>query len=283
MARLQHKSLTTPDEVRRFPHGRFDIATLDEAVIAHVFFEPGWHWKEHIQPIVGTTWCQNRHVGVCITGRFHVLGEDGAEQEFAPGDVYEIPPGHDAWVVGDELWESYEFTSGRVFALPPDEENRRLVTLLFTDIVESTAQLERIGDRAWRELLIAHNERLRSTIDLFRGREVTTTGDGILAVFDGAARAVRCAKAMEASTADIGVQIRAGVHTGEVEFVGGNVRGLAVHMAARVMALAGPGEVAVSATTMQLATGTDLRFESLGPHELKGISGSHEVFRLAPP
>ena len=101
-------------------------------------------------------------------------------------------------------------------------------------------------------------------------------------MFDGAARAVRCARAAEASVADIGLALRAGVHTGEVEFVGGNVRGLAVHLAARVMSLAGPGEVVVSATTMQLSAGTDLRFESLGPHELKGISGSQEVFRLIP-
>jgi class 3 adenylate cyclase len=283
MARLQKKSLSTPDEVRRFPLGKFEISLLDEAVFSHVVFEPGWHWQDHVQPIVGTITCQNRHVGVCVGGSLHVRPEEGADLVIVPGDVYEIPPGHDAWVDGDDSFESYEFTSGRVFALPPDEENRRLVTLLFTDIVDSTTQLERLGDRAWRELLLAHNERLRSTIDRFRGREVTTTGDGVLAVFDGAGRAVRCAKAIESSVADIGLSVRAGVHTGEVEFVGGNVRGLAVHMAARVMALAGPGEVAVSATTMQLAAGTDLRFEPMGQHELKGNSGTHEVFRLVGP
>ena len=272
--------MNVPEEIRRFPRGRMEIVLLDEAVFARAVFEPGWHWGEDVKPIVGTTWCQNRHVGFAKTGRMHVRMDDGTEMLLGPGDAYEIPPGHDAWIEGDETWDAYEFTSGRVFALPPDEENRRLATLLFTDIVDSTAHLQRLGDRAWRELLIAHNERLRSTIDLFRGREVTTTGDGILAVFDGAGRAVRCAKAMGASVADIGLSIRAGVHTGEVEFVGADVRGLAVHMAARVTALAAAGEVVVSSTTMQLSAGTDLRFESLGEKELKGISGTHEVFRL---
>ena len=280
MARLQRKSMATPDEVRRFQMGLMEIVTLDEVVFAHAVFQPGWHWAEHLKPIVGTAWCQHRHVGFSRTGKMHVRMDDGIEMSFGPGDAYEIPPGHDAWIEGDEPWDAYEFTSGRVFGLPPDDENRRLVTLLFTDIVDSTAHLQRLGDRAWRELLIAHNERLRSTIDLFRGREVTTTGDGILAVFDSAGRAVRCARAMVTSIAEIGLAIRAGVHTGEVEFVGGDVRGLAVHQAARVMALAGAGEVTASATTVQLSAGTDLQFESTGPHELKGISGSHEIFRL---
>ena len=272
--------MDSPEEVRRFPHGLIEIVSLDEAVFAHFLLEPGWHWAEHVKPIVGTTSCQNRHVGFARTGRLKVRMDDGTEIAYGPGDAYEIPPGHDAWVDGVEMWDAYEFTSGRVFALPPDEENRRLTTLLFTDIVDSTANLQRLGDRAWRELLLAHNERLRSTIDVFRGREVLTTGDGILAVFDSAGRAIRSARAMQVSIADLGLSLRAGVHTGEVEFVGGNVRGLAVHVAARIMALAAPGDVIVSATTVQLAAGTDLRFESIGAHDMKGISGSQEVFRL---
>jgi class 3 adenylate cyclase len=280
MARLQRKSFTTPEEVRRFPNGRMDIVQLDEAVFGHFVLEPGWHWATDVAPIVGTAWCQNRHVGLVQSGRLHVRLEDGTEMVLEPGDAYEFPPGHDAWVEGDVTFDAYEFTSGRVFALPPDEENRRLATLLFTDIVDSTTQLERLGDRAWRELLLDHNARLRAEIDRFRGREVTTTGDGFLAAFDGAGRAIRCARAMAAAVAPLGLQLRAGVHTGEVEFVGGTVRGLAVHLAARVMALAGPGEVFVSATTMQLAAGTDLRFEPRGARELKGLTGTHEVYQL---
>jgi len=281
MARLLRKSTLTPEQIRRFPNGRVEVVSLDEFVVTHFFCEPGWRWSTDVRPIVQTPTCQLRHLGVALGGRLRVRTDDGAEMTFGPGDAYEIPPGHDAWVEGDDVWDSYEFTSGRVFAVAPEEEDRRVSTLLFTDIVDSTGQLQRLGDRRWREVLLEHNQRVRATLDQFRGDEVTTTGDGFLAAFDSARRAVRCATAIRDAVADLGIAIRAGVHTGEVEFVGGNVRGLAVHTAARVMALAGPGEVVVSATTMQLASGADFRFESLGEHELKGIAGPLEVFRLA--
>jgi class 3 adenylate cyclase len=280
MARLLRKSTLTPEQVRRFPNGRVEVVTLDEFVVTHFFCEPGWRWSADVRPIVQTPTCQLRHLGVALGGRLRVRTDDGAEMTFGPGDAYEIPPGHDAWVEGDETWDTYEFTSGRVFAVAPEEEDRRVATLLFTDIVASTQELQRLGDRRWRELLLEHNERVRTALDRFRGSEVTTTGDGFLAAFDSARRAVRCAVAIRTAVADLGISIRAGVHTGEVEFVGDNARGLAVHMAARVMALAGPGEVAVSATAMQLSAGADLQYESLGPHELKGIDGTHEIFRL---
>jgi class 3 adenylate cyclase len=280
MARLQRKSTLTPEQVRRFPNGRVEVVSLDEFVVTHFFCDPGWRWSADVRPIVQTSTCQLRHLGVAIGGRLHVRIDDGTELEIGPGDAYEIPPGHDAWVVGDGVWDTYEFTSGRVFAVAPDEEDRRVATLLFTDIVDSTGQLQRVGDRRWREILLQHNERVRATLDRFRGEEVSTTGDGFLAAFDSARRAVRCAVAIQSAVEELGISIRAGVHTGEVEFVAGNVRGLAVHMAARVMAVARAGEVTVSATTMQLAEGGDVRFESLGPQELKGIAGTHEVYRL---
>lgn len=280
MSRLQRKSMLAPEEIRSFTNGRIEVVALDEFVVSHFLFQPGWRWSNDVQPIVKTPSCELRHLGIVITGRLHVVTADGAEMTFGPGDAYEIPPGHDAWVVGDEVWDVYEFTSGRVFATAPEELDRRLATLLFTDIVDSTAQLERQGDRRWRELLLAHNQMVRTTLDRFRGKEIVTTGDGFLAVFDSSGRAVRCAMAIIAAVMDLGIRIRVGVHTGEMEFVGGNVRGLAVHTAARIMALAGPNEVVVNATTMQLSAGTDLRFESMGQHELKGISGSQEIFRL---
>jgi class 3 adenylate cyclase len=280
MSRLQRKSTLVPEQVRTFPHGRIEVVSLDEFVVSHFIFQPGWRWSTDVKPIMQTPSCQLHHLGIVLGGRLQVVTDDGAEMRFGPGDAYEIPPGHDAWVEGDETWDVYEFTSGRVFALAPEEEDRQLVTLLFTDIVDSTGSLERLGDRRWRELLLTHNQLVRTAFDRFRGREVVTTGDGFLAVFDSPGRAVRCARAIVTGVADLRIAIRAGVHTGEVELVGGNVRGMSVHFAARVMALADAGEVCVSATTMQLSAGTDLRFESLGNQELKGISGRHEIFKL---
>jgi len=282
MARLQHKSTHAPEQVRTFTHGRVEVVSLDEFVVSHMICEPGWRWSADIRPIARTASCQLRHLGICLGGRLHVRSDDGTETVIGPGEAYEIPPGHDAWVDGDEAWDTFEFTSGRVFALPPDEEEATLATLLFTDIVDSTGHLSRLGDRAWREVLLAHNDQVRSAIDRFRGREITTTGDGFLASFDSAARAVRCAVAIRTLVEELGIQIRAGIHTGEVQFVGGNARGIAVHFAARVLAVAGPGDILTSSTTYQLAAGSsDLTFTPAGQHELKGIAGSHELYRLA--
>jgi len=158
-----------------------------------------------------------------------------------------------------------------------------LGAVLFTDMVDSTATAERLGATRWKELVDLHNERLQYELDRYRGRLVKTTGDGVLALFDGSERAVRAAAGMVRAAADIGIAVRAGIHTGEVELEAGDIRGLAVHMAARVMAVAGPGEVVVSATTQELLAGTNLRFRDLGSHELKGISGPRQLFALAEP
>ena len=196
--------------------------------------------------------------------------------------VFDIPPGHDKWVVGDEPWIAIEWgaSSRAARAVMDDGGARSLATLLFTDIVDSTASLQRLGDAAWHDLLAAHNARLREQLNVFRGREVKTTGDGVLAVFDSPARAVGCAVAMTRSTRQIGVEIRVGVHTGEIEAVGDDVRGIAVHTAARVTALAGAGEVLVSATTAGLLEGSSVRLEDAGTHELKGIDGPRQLFRV---
>ena len=134
-------------------------------------------------------------------------------------------------------------SSGRYGQSLDELGERILATILFTDVVDSTATLARIGDDRWRRLLVDHNARLRGQLDQFRGREVATTGDGFVAIFDAPARAVRCAASMGAAVADLGLRIRAGVHTGEIELVAGNARGVAVHAAARIAALAGPDEV----------------------------------------
>jgi class 3 adenylate cyclase len=279
--RLQRKSFMTPDQVRRFGTSRIDIVTLDEMAVGRFVFQPGWRWSKDVAPITGTASCQHRHVGYTISGSLEVRMDDGTRLVIGPGEAYEIPPGHDAWVIGNETWDSVEFTSAREFGLSPDDLGERvLATILFSDIVASTALLERVGDRAFGNLLHEHNVMIRAAIDRFRGREIDSTGDGFLALFDGAARAVNAAALMDPSVAGLGARVRVGIHTGEVEIVGGRARGVAVHAAARVASLGGPGEVLVSGTTRDLLDGSGLSFESRGEHELRGLRGVRPVFAL---
>jgi class 3 adenylate cyclase len=284
MPRLQAKGFATPDEVRSFPKGLAEVVKLDESAVGRAVYEPGWRWTTSMPAIAGTATCQMHHLGYAISGVMHVVLDDGQELDITGESVYEIPPGHDAWVVGDAPWVTVEWTSARTFGITHEGPGERvLATVLFTDIVDSTATLQRIGDTAWRDLLLTHNRILRDHLNTFRGREVTTTGDGFLAVFDGATRAVRCGAAMARSARTIGLPIRVGVHTGEVEFVGPDARGLAVHAAARVMSLAGPDEVLVSSTTHDLLEGSGLTLEDAGTHVLKGLPGERSVFRLVEP
>jgi class 3 adenylate cyclase len=279
--RLQRKSFAGPDEVRKFPNGAVEIVMLDEIAVSRFVFQPGWRWATDVGPIAGTDACQHRHVGYTLSGSLTVRMHDGTMLTIGPGDAYEIPPGHVAWVEGDVPWESVEFTSGHAFAKSPDALGERvLATIVFTDICDSTAMLTRVGDAEWSRIVREHNERIRTVIDRFRGRELATLGDGFLALFDGAAKAVMAAAAMEPALADLGVHVRAGVHTGEVTIVGGQARGVAVHAAARVAGLAGPGEVVVSGMTHDLLDGSGLAFASRGAHELKGLSGARPMFTL---
>lgn len=278
---LQRKGFAQPDQARGFPNGKIDVIQLGEVAVGRFLFQPGWRWSVDVASIAGTRSCQHRHLGYTISGSLHVRMDDGSELVIRPGDAYEIPPGHDAWVEGNEAWDSVEFTSARTFAVSPEELGERtLATILFSDIVDSTATLARLGDRAWAELLEEHNSRIRTAIDQFRGREMNTLGDGFLALFDGPARAVRAAGSMDQAVADLGLRLRVGIHTGELEIVGGQARGVAVHTAARVSSLAGPGEVLVSATTHDLLDGSALSFEPHGEHELKGLTGKRLLFSL---
>jgi class 3 adenylate cyclase len=157
-------------------------------------------------------------------------------------------------------------------------ENTVLATVLFTDIVGSTAMAAELGDRRWRELLERHHEVVRAELAHFRGREIDTAGDGFFATFDGPARAIRCACAVTQAVRQLGVELRAGLHTGECELVGDKVTGIAVHIGARIAALAEPGEVLVSSTVTDLVAGSGIAFEPRGEHELKGISGALRVY-----
>ena len=281
MPRLQAKSFDTPDETRRLPKATADVVNVGEVAVGYAVWQPGWRWSSDLRPLAGTDWCENHHLGYAISGTLEVLTEGGDRLEIHGRSVYEIPPRHDAWVVGDEPFVTIEWTSSRVVGVASEGPGSRvLATVLFTDIVNSTATLARIGDVAWREVLLNHNVRLREAINAFRGREVTTTGDGFLVVFDGATNAVRCGAALVRATEPLGIEIRVGIHTGEVEFIDDNVRGVAVHAAARVLSLAGASEVVVSDTTHGLLEGSGLTFEDLGLHSLKGLSGERQLFRL---
>jgi class 3 adenylate cyclase len=160
--------------------------------------------------------------------------------------------------------------------------DRVLATVLFTDLVGSTETVARIGDGAWRELVAAHDQRVRALLGRYRGREVDHAGDGFFAIFDGPARAVRCALAIEDAMHALGAEVRAGVHTGEVELDGADVRGIAVNIGARIAASAGPQEVLVSSTVKDLVAGSGLGFEPRGQHTLKGISDEWHLFVAVP-
>jgi pimeloyl-ACP methyl ester carboxylesterase/class 3 adenylate cyclase len=186
---------------------------------------------------------------------------------------------HFPWVGNqDELLDEIQaFATGA----KSDEADldRMLATVMFTDIVGSTAKAAEAGDRGWRELLEKHHGTVRALLGRFRGREVDTAGDGFFATFDGPARAVRCAQEICASVRDLGLEVRAGVHTGEVEMMDKKVGGIAVNVGARVAALAAPSEVLVSQTVRDLVSGSGLVFEDAGTHELKGIPESWHLFR----
>src|SRR5215467_13674693 len=207
MPRSGTKSFRNPEQVRRFPNGRIETVSYNETTIGRFHMEPGWRWSRDVGPIAQTRSCQIHHQGVVLKGRLRIETDAGEVYEVGVDDVYDILPGHDGLVVGDEPFEAIEFASARLYAAPADGD-RVLAALLCTDIVDSTAHLRRLGDSAWREF------------NRFRGREIQTTGDGFLAMFDGPARAVRCARAIGRSVAGLGLGVRAGVHTGEVELIG---------------------------------------------------------------
>jgi class 3 adenylate cyclase len=155
---------------------------------------------------------------------------------------------------------------------------RQLLTVLFTDIVDSTEQGADMGDRRWRELLEGHDETVREQLERYRGREVKTTGDGFLATFDGPARGIECARAIVAAVRPLGIEVRAGLHTGECEIRGDDIAGITVNIGARISALAGGGEVLVSGTVKDLVVGSEIEFESRGTESLKGVPGEWNIF-----
>jgi class 3 adenylate cyclase len=201
--------------------------------------------------------------------------------EHIAGATYVELPGSDYFVfLGDServLGEIESFVAG--IASPP-KSDRQLSTVFFTDIVDSTGVIAEIGDARWRDLLERQRAIVRRELDRHQGREVDTAGDGFLATFDGPARAVRCACVVRDAVRDLGIEIRAGLHTGEVEVLGDGLAGVAVHIGQRVLATAGPSEVLVSSTVRDLTAGSGLEFEDRGLHELKGVPEEWRLFAV---
>jgi class 3 adenylate cyclase/pimeloyl-ACP methyl ester carboxylesterase len=205
--------------------------------------------------------------------------------EHIPDAKYVELPGRNWYHSVEPGWrasfqEIAEFLTGHQAEVADD---RVLATVLFTDIVDSTRRAAEMGDRDWHALLDAHDVIVRAQLTRFRGREVSTSGDGFLAMFDGPQRAIRCAMAIRDAVQALGLQVRAGLHTGECEVRGDDIGGIAVHIGARVSALAGPNDVLVSSTLRDLVIGSGLDFEDRGAHELKGVPGEWHLFAVASP
>jgi class 3 adenylate cyclase len=199
-----------------------------------------------------------------------------------PGAKYVELPGRNLYHVVEPWRDSFQEIAQFLTGEQPDvADDRVLATVVFTDIVDSTRRAAEVGDREWHALLDAHDAVVRAQLARFRGREVNTSGDGFLTMFDGPQRAIRCAMAIRDAVQALGIEVRAGLHTGECEVRGDDIGGIAVHIGARVSALAGPNDVLVSSTLRDLVIGSGLEFEERGVHELKGVPGQWHLFAVA--
>jgi class 3 adenylate cyclase len=213
----------------------------------------------------------------------HWVGEPHAlylSEHIASAKLVELAGEDNLIFVGDadaDLDEIEEFLTGARHAPATD---RVLATVLFTDIVGSTERVAELGDRRWRDLLDSHDRTVRRQLGRFRGREVNTSGDGFLATFDGPGRAIECACAIRDAVRALGIEVRAGLHTGEIEVRGDDVAGMAVHIGARVSASAGAGEVFASSTVKDLVAGSGIEFDDRGEHDLKGVPGAWRLFAV---
>lgn len=251
-------------------------ATADEAVqIARL------HYATDVRPILPAI-----HVPTLVIARSHAGGVEAARDlatRIAGAEYVELPGEDHMSIAGDTdavVREIARFVDG--LGEVEVEDRRVLATLLFTDIVGSTRMASSMGDRRWSELIESHERLVRQILSRHRGRLIDTAGDGVFAAFDGPARAVRCAVAVVEESRHLGLEIRAGVHTGECEDVEGRLRGLAVHVAARIAALAQSSDVLVSGTVTDLVAGSGLGFEARGEHTLAGVPGMWRVYAVSP-
>jgi class 3 adenylate cyclase len=257
--------------------GRYERLAMSPGVFLPVYSQT---YELDLRPVLSTVRVPtlvlhrsgNKYVRV-ENGRYLAEHIAGAKFIAVPGDDHFFHAGDTEAMLGPVQ----EFLTGtREVA----DENRVLATVLFTDIVGATTHVERLGDRTWTDMLRRHHDLVRQELARFRGREVDTAGDGFFATFDGPARGVRCALAIRDVVRPLGIEVRAGLHTGECEQIGEKVGGIAVHIGARVMGLAGAGQVLVSRTVRDLVTGSGLRFDDYGRHSLKGVEDEWELFEV---
>jgi class 3 adenylate cyclase len=275
---VEVRDLRHPEAVVAYPLGENRQVRLAGTVVSQIVLQPGWSWQEHARPMVGTASCELYHRGVVLAGHLGVRTDAGEEVVVGPDHVFDIRPGHVIWVEGDDELVMLDWAGGAGFGVTSTDGLRVMRTMLFTDVVDSTGQAQRRGDMASQRTLDMHDDVVRSILTTYGGEEMGTAGDSFLVIFDSAERAIRCAFALVGALAAIGISIWAGIHSGEVILADEQVRGVAVHVAARIVAEAAPGEVLVSAVTRELAEGGQaLASEARGRHRLKGLEREHEL------
>jgi class 3 adenylate cyclase len=281
MSRVEVRELDEPEAVVSHPLGATNQVRLAQTVVSRHVLQPGWSWEEHAQPSAGTPSCELYHRGVVLSGRMGIRTDEGDELVVGPNQVFDLPPGHVTWVEGEDELVMVDWAGGAGFDPQSGGEARAMVTILFTDIVDSTARASDAGDDSWKRTVAMHDDVVRSVLPEFGGREIETAGDSFLVAFDNVERAIKCGLALVPALAAVDLPIRVGIHSGEVVMSPDDVRGLAVHAAARVVDEARGGEVLVSGTTRDLAEGaTGLTFESRGRFSLKGLNREYELFSV---
>jgi hypothetical protein len=279
---LQRRNFTSPDHSLNLPGIDADVIEIGDYTVARVVQAPGWVWSRDMGPTIGSERCESHHIGLVVSGRWGAVMRDGTTMEFGPDDVFDVSPGHDGYTIGDEPCVLYEWSGVRSFIRPYAVfQDRVLASLMFTDLVGSTEAVAAMGDPAWRDALRPAPPRgARRTGALSRpggddhGRRtagvVRRTGAG----HPLRSRNPRCrARPRDAHPSR--------VHVGEVELAGGNVRGVAVHEAARIMAAAPADEVMVSEIVRALTEGSGIAFEDRGERVLKGLDGARRLFAYA--
>ena len=273
------RSFTEPDERREFDGGTLDLLNVGPLTFGLETLQPGWRWSKDVKPLAGTERCEFHHVGYQVSGRWIVEDRDGTQLEVGPGQIFDTPPGHDAWVVGDEPCVTIDFQGIADWAAR-GSSGRILTTVLFTDLVDSTVLIDRIGDAAWRRVQSQFYEDLGAVLTAHTGELVDTAGDGAMARFASPGSAVRAAAAMVLAAERLGLQNRTGIHTGEVEVSDNRLSGMTVHIAARVLGQAQPGEILVTSSTRDLTADATYDFEDRGAVELKGVPGPRTLFAV---
>jgi class 3 adenylate cyclase len=282
VSRVEVRDLDQPEAVVSHTLGATHQVRLAGTVVSKHVLQPGWSWEKEAQPIVGTTSCELYHRGVVLSGRMGVRTDEGEEHIIGPDHVFDLMPGHVTWVEGDEQLVMVDWAGGAGFDTAPGSRDERVMaSILFTDIVDSTARAAAMGDRTWRQLVDRQYEVARAEANRWAVQHIESTGDGIMATFDTPTRALRCAFGLRDAMAALELQIRVGIHTGEILRREEGVGGIGVHIAARVLAQAAPSKVLVTRTVRDLTAGTDLAFQPIGSVSLKGVPGEWELLEAS--